>query len=394
MQLCNGGKSLDKKISALVRKHKNIAFAVAWASPDTIAFNTIYEDRDKITKAVIGTHFYQTHPDVLDKFTNSEKCHFVLQPDGVFHPKVFLFWSPNSWDLLIGSANLTKGALTTNTELLVHITSSDSTEEFRDEVEQTITSFWEQGSVVTRQEAQNYRNLWNTQKNYLVRVSGNYNNELDANKVKSPLLSNIMTMSWSNLFTAIKNDPYPNGFQNRCGLLKLAKATFESKKIFSHMSKDERLIISGLPNQLYPEAGWFGSMKGSGSFFQAINQNNQQISDALDEIPLEGAVTIDHYNAYIQKFEIAYERTGIATATRLLALKRPDIFICVDGKNKKNLCKDFGISQSKINYDTYWKEIICRIMDSVWWNSTKPTNEIEQQAWNGRVAMLDVLFYD
>lgn len=93
MQLIKGGRSLNLKLKRLAEKHDNISFAVAWASPGTEAFDAIYADRSKIQKAVIGINFYQTHPDVIDKFIGFEKCHFVMQPNGVFHPKVFLFWS-------------------------------------------------------------------------------------------------------------------------------------------------------------------------------------------------------------------------------------------------------------------------------------------------------------
>src|SRR4051794_26315302 len=79
---------------------------------------------------------------------------------------------------------------------------------------------------------------------------------------------------------------------------------------------------------------WFGSMKGAGYYKQAINQNNRQLSGALDEIPLEGEVTRNHFERYLSLFRGAFERWGIATATRLLAIKRPGYFVCLDSKNR------------------------------------------------------------
>lgn len=54
---------------------------------------------------------------------------------------------------------------------------------------------------------------------------------------------------------------------------------------------------------------------------------------------------------------------------------------------------DFGVKQS-LNYAEYWTEVIQRIQDSLWWQIDKPINEKESRAWNSRVVMLDVIFYE
>lgn len=138
-------------------------------------------------------------------------------------------------------------------------------------------------------------------------------------------------------------------------------------------------------------------MRGAGCYHQAVNNNNPHLSKALDQIPLNGPVLRDHYNSYISEFVRAFPngRHGIATASRLLALKRPDYFVCFDSQNKKKLCMDFGIKkQSQMNYERYWDEIIERIMDSAWWLEPRPTNILGGRVWDGRAAMLDAIFYN
>ena len=391
MRLIKGGHSLDSKLVKLAQKHEHVAFAVAWASSGTNAFAAIASARKKIKRAVIGTHFYQTHPDVLDEFVGFKKCHFVLQPHGVFHPKVYLFWSKSSWDLLIGSANLTKGALSKNTELLIHVSNKDSDEKLRSQAEQIITDYWGQGELVTDREALRYRDLWKSQQSSLRRVSGKYSS---SNKSKAPVHTEIMSMSWAVFLKKVKADPH-HGFEERCELLDLARDEFSTHNLFSDMTLGVRKTIAGLPNDWNEHWGWFGSMSGAGYYHQAINGNNIHISEALKSIPLGGTVTSECYHAYIEEFIQAFPngRDGVSTGSRLLALKRPDQFVCLDSKNKSQLCKDFGIKQSGMDYNRYWDDVVCRIMDSVWWNSPMPSKKAAKRVWLGRAAMLDAIFY-
>lgn len=391
MRLVAGGRSLDSMLQKLVARHENISFAVAWAGSGSEAYKAICSLRKKINKVVIGTHFYQTHPDVLDEFVGFDRCHFVMQPRGVFHPKVFLFWSKGGWDVLIGSANLTRGALTENTELLVHITSKDADEEFRQKTEQAISDFWEQGEVVNEATATAYRELWKTQQKSLRRISGEYWSSANG---KAPVHTEIMTMPWAEFLDRVKNDPY-HGFTERCNLLGLVRNCFAAKTSLNQMTLGERKTIAGLPNKWNAHWGWFGSMKGAGYYHEAINQNSPIISAALDLIPLQGVVSYEDYSAYVEIFVQAFPngRHGVSIASRLLALKRPDQFVCLDSKNKTQLCKDFGIKQSGLDYERYWEDVICRIMDSVWWNSPKPKQKEAKMVWLGRAAMLDAIFY-
>ncbi|SEQ10771.1 HKD family nuclease [Azotobacter beijerinckii] len=393
MQLITQNEELVKTLSRLITTYPKSAFAVAWATSGNTIFSLLKKHVPKITQAVIGTHFYQTHPDVLDTFKNSPRVHFILQPSGVFHPKIYIFWDKKRWEALIGSANLTTGALSTNSEAMV-LLSGEGTDysHGKDEILSLIDSYWSISKEINEDDATAYREIWSTKQSDLSRLSGQYGSRAAA---KPPTESSVMSMSWAQYFKEVKSDSY-HGFDHRCNLLEFVHRAFLNHPTFESMELTLRKTIAGLPNGLDERWGWFGSMKGAGYYHQAINNNNPYISKALDAIPLHGTVTREQYNNYIKDFIKAFPngRHGVSIASRLLALKRPDQFICLDSKNRRKLCTDFGIPSSKMDYDRYWEEVIERIMDTPWWRSRRPIDSQEMQVWDGRAAMLDAIFYE
>jgi hypothetical protein len=140
---------------------------------------------------------------------------------------------------------------------------------------------------------------------------------------------------------------------------------------------------------------WFGSMVGAGKFKNRINENNEFLSLALDCIPLNGEVFREDYSDFLEFYMMAFPdgKNPLATASRLLAMKRPDYFICLDSANKEKFCKDFSLPKSALNLNNYWDEIIERIKECVWWNSHPPKEGEQRAVWDARSAFLDALYY-
>jgi hypothetical protein len=162
------------------------------------------------------------------------------------------------------------------------------------------------------------------------------------------------------------------------------------------MGKPERRRIAGLVGlEQNIDWGYFGSMKGAGRFWAAIDRNDENLSLALDAIPQNGLVGQGDYASFVDQFMKAFKDNAerVAVATRLLCMKRSDTFVCLDSKNRSALCKEFGIIQSNMSFDRYWCEIIERVRDSVWWNASRPTLGNEDEIWLGRTAFLDSLYY-
>ena len=403
MRFVSDGHRLGSLLVDLTNRHKKFAFASAWASSGTKFLKAINKNKEKIKHGVIGTHFYQTHPDVLDMFVGFQNVHFILQPSGVFHPKTYYFWTKSDWDLVIGSANMTNGAFGANQELSLHVSSGDINTDglLGKEVREIIKNMWAQGSVMDEQTAAAYRKIHSIQKPRANKLSAIYHNQSGkkGKTGKSPLKSEIMTMTWDDYFARIQADDKHN-VDSRCFMLESASREFRTHS-FKLMDIDWRKAIAGVHHQDYRFLGhgwgWFGSMVGAEKFKNRININNIHLSNALDFINLDGAVSYQDYLNYVEEFRMAFPDggDGVGLASRLLAFKRPDYFVCLNKKNRKTLCEEFEIRNIYASdYERYWTELIDRIVDSIWWNSPQPRTPLEKRVWQGRAAMPDAIFYD
>jgi HKD family nuclease len=391
VKLISTTKALKSNLLRLIRKYDNISFGTAWASAGTDVFVELMKAKTKITRGVIGTHFYQTHPDVLDEFVDVSQVRFVLQPEGVFHPKVFAFWTSKTWEVLIGSANLTAGAIKANTELSILITHQDRTPELLKEVLDIVKGY--EGRTIRQVDADNYRRIWDTKARIREKLEGSYGGKPAS---KAEVESDVMTMDWPTFYAAIQKDA-THGFQDRLDMLAQVASQFANVTHFNDIPKQERLGIAGLRSKTIKNSEWFGSMTGAGKFYKHMNASESAFSIALDAIPSIGHVTKEHYDSFIQEFIGGFPNGGhgLGTATRLLSMKRPDIFLCVDGRNKRKLAKDVGILRAdKLDYARYWTEVVSRLHEAPWWNSPQPTDSNEAKAWHARAAMLDAIFYE
>ncbi len=393
MNIISGNKSLEKILIRLIKEHDEVSIAVAWASAGTKVFNTLIANRAKLNTSTVGTHFYQTDPSVLKEFIGSVQVHFVTQPSGVFHPKLYFFRSGDKWDAIIGSSNMTNGAFTTNNEINIHITNEDDTDNNSlNELLAQLKAYFNAGLPVNEAYVNAYNSYHKKQKSRLERLADHYG----PTKASKPLLdSMVMQMNWSSYVDKVQQD-VNHAILDRLELLAVIRGYFEEYDDYKSMPLEARKTIAGLPNNVHEHWGWFGSMKGAGVYHSNINNNNEYISDALEHIPLNGDVSFAQYNQFVDTFKRAFPngRDGITIASRLLAMKRPDFFVCIDSKNKRTMCSDYGIKSTGMNYERYWDELVSRIHESVWFDNEQPIDKLEKQIWQGRVALLDCIFYE
>ena len=176
-------------------------------------------------------------------------------------------------------------------------------------------------------------------------------------------------MSWSDYVKAVHKNDHHN-VKGRADVLAAARQHFAENLSFASIPLEVRKGIAGFINSEKIEWKWFGSMQGAGYFKEKINDNDAGISAAIDTIPVSGEVKKEDYDEYVEQFKKAFMKNGeeighgVATASRLLAMKRPDYFVCFNSANAKGLRQDFGLKPFGTHgYERYWTEIIERILE-------------------------------
>jgi HKD family nuclease len=377
--------------------------AVAWASVGFKAFDLLAKQDKKIERMVVGTHFYQTHPDFIERFLSHPNVRFVLNPDSLFHPKVYLFEKAGGgWECVVGSPNFTKGGFDRNEEMAVLVTSEDQgAGEAVASIKASINDYWQNAKSLSFPELEAYREAWKRKQPLLKNLRGKFGNPQDHHaddKGKNPLDVPILRKTWAKYFVEVQAEEptaFGHSMTQRLKVIQTANHLFSKHQHFNLIDLNGRRKIAGLLIEDGVDYRFFGHMK-NGMFESAIKNNDENLSLALDLIPLVGGVTREMYLGYIEQYKKAFPRGrhGIATATRLLAMKRPDTFLCFDQMNQKGLCTAFGISRN-VGYEKYWDSIIERIRkEARWWNAQAPAPGVERDVWEARTAFLDSIYYD
>jgi HKD family nuclease len=394
MKFLKSPTEIESAIKHLTRKCRQLRWAVAWASHDFPLFHLLKENETKIRQLTVGIHFYQTHPDFIGAFLNHDAVSFVMNPDGVFHPKLYLFeFERGKWECVTGSPNFTHGGFSANAEVAVHFTNLDlEGAAAYSEITTALDGFATFGKKLTESDLEAYRAIWKRQQRLLKPLSGRYGLPPKKRLKRSPLDVPLFVSQWPQYFQSV-NDDKEHTILGRLAIMEEARRLFSTHKHFHEMADDARRGIAGLEESTNLPWLWFGSMRGHFSFPNAVTDNTKAISEALDEIPHTGHVTETCFRHYVRIISAAFTKPGVGTASRLLALKRPDYFVCLSKKNRRQLCKEFDISTSVDQHD-YWDKIVAPIIDSNWWNSPEPTDELERRIWRCRAAFLDVRFYE
>ncbi|HLH74364.1 MAG TPA: hypothetical protein VFB13_17535 [Reyranella sp.] len=391
---------IREKLKVLMKEYDEFYWAVAWGSDGPMA-DRLMRRPAKIVQVVFGTHFCQTDPELLRRLEPYPRAKVMPQSgSGTFHPKVFCFRRGTKLAAIIGSANFTRAASDRNDEAGLFLEGEEGDGPLDDALEY-VEGVWEDADEITPDFVAAYRRRYNATKAARKRLSSPpYIPRRQRGGGQQPV-HNILEMDWPEYEQAIRGAADAHTVDGRLALLDTAHELLSGPTRFDSLSESERRAIAGLTrdNEVrgIDDWGWFGSMLGSGDFQNRINENDLHISTALDSIPERGEVTRENYDLFLEEFEQAFATTtrkgDVATASRLLTMKRPDYFICLNRKNRVKLGRDIGFAPTTLDFEKYWTNVIEPLTESPWWQKVRPRGDAGR-LWDGRVAMLDTIYYD
>ena len=160
------------------------------------------------------------------------------------------------------------------------------------------------------------------------------------------------------------------------------------------LSGDERSHLRGLGGAQWallgdlrrvPEERLFGS-------------NRKKIQEILYGVAFNNAASLDEairaYKSLTDKKD-GKALVGPATATRLLALAKPDRFVSLNGGSRKWLARCFGPNTpTALKTPKNYRSLLEKIYDQTWFREPDPRDELEHEICSMRAALLDCFVYE
>jgi len=399
-RLLTSTNELAQVFKMWTRKSTDIRIVTAWATSDCALADGLRKARTKISTLVVGLDFHSTSPSFLQDFWSTVRIGEALN-GGTFHPKLYLFRKGVLCCCVIGSSNFTSGGFGDNSELNIYVEGKASQPFFR-RVSEYIDLKEEDSEKINSALFDDYKDRYIAFRSVRHKIAKFNASQKALVKAKSRRVQEEAGMappeqlnkSWPEFVNEIlRGKRRQRIVQSKTGELSYLQTAERCNDLFARYRKLARMPVRDrqFVGGTIRESGWFGSMKGAGAFKRCLNDQPGVLDDALDRIPQKGRVTKNQFSAFVARY--AGKRAGVATGSRLLAMKRPDLFICIDSKNRAPVAKAFGLpAVSLVTFDAYW-ELIQRVWTCPWWNTPEPKEALRRRIWHARVALLDSLYY-
>lgn len=394
-------RTIRSAVIGFMEEFDEYHWSVAWGS-DVPEGDLLVKNRHKIKSVSFGLAFGQTEAALVRKLIGVKGTFVVTRfPGGIYHPKLYCFRSGDRAAAVIGSANFTHGGLGKNLEAGVSLLGEAEDPTFV-EMFDFVKRYSVHSKAITKELADAYEASCNRMSRFPARPRDPLDG-LDGRAVKS-LTSPLIFMSWSEYVKKVDKSKH-HEVSKSLELLRTVQHWLSAVQSFSDLDERQRKAIAGIltegqrggDEEFNKEWGWFGSMRGMGDFANRVIANDENLSSALDNIPRYGEVKREEYEQFCQHFKAAFRNSarvgGVPTASRLLAMKRPDTFLCVCRPNQRLASESMGFAPSALSLENYWERVVEVIRSSEWFNSPRPGNK-QSHLWDNRAAMLDTIFFE
>ena len=393
------GSAIRDAIERFMDSYDEYHWAVAWGS-ETPTSKALLAHKAKFRSVTIGVAFAQTDPRLVDALVDIPGAFLATDfSGGTYHPKLYCFRAGDNAAAVIGSANFTNGGLGPNLEAAIALTGTIAEPAFAD-MFKFLRDAARHHRPVTAALAASYQASCKRFAR-MPRPPRDPLATMDRAQTRS-LSSPLTNLSWRDFRDAVHDSAHHDVDQS-LELLAIAQRWLVSVRSFSQLTAPQRKAIAGIIGdyqktdpELDRDWGWFGSMKGAGDFANRIDANDRNLARAVDAIPMRGEVTRADYDRFCTEFIRAFSQSsrqgGVATASRLLALKRPDTFLCLCKPNIAGAAEQMGFAPSTLALDNYWDKVVEVLRASDWYAAPRPAGA-DAALWDNRAAMLDTIFY-
>ncbi|MGX5201859.1 hypothetical protein [Aliikangiella sp. IMCC44632] len=213
-------------------------------------------------------------------------------------------------------------------------------------------------------------------------------------------VQSLLGADWNEYLSAI--ELLADSYQvNEClKLLNQADIILNQDKDVATSSETERLLIGGIADKAAQKAYPFvftmlGDMTGLTSFKKVLKKDPAGLSKLLKIIPKTGPIDGWHFMQFSDSYKEWLNNNGIKQAllypaTRLLSMKRPDIFVSLNDESSPYICQALGIKPLKKNdLQAYWDTVLNKIHQAKWFKIDQPMQPEQIPFYRGRVALLE-----
>ncbi|MDE5742984.1 MAG: hypothetical protein K2H62_01385, partial [Bacteroidales bacterium] len=204
------------------------------------------------------------------------------------------------------------------------------------QIQKDIEGWWMKAHTMAENELENYKTSYKVQKCRREQLARSVNDK-SGKIVNAP----FVLMNWAEYVNELQNGKL---YDARMKLLADAGRLFKEKKSFGNFTREERknCAIGGC------EWDTFGHMVMGETYRKVVEEKDRRLVQAIDGIPFYNQkVSKKDYELYIKRFrDVTGMKNPLFSATRLLAMKRPDVFVCVNGGNIEKLREGFGFRKS------------------------------------------------
>ena len=370
----------------------SVDIATAWATTND-GLRKLQEKSEHLkVRAIVGLWGNITDPQVLRTLDRVGELR-IVSSDRRFHPKIYVFRSPKKSVAWVGSANFTSGGFEANEELLFETQDTKA-------IETWFKRLWQRcgrlkDGAIDEYAKQRKRNP----PEQSPRPKGSTRRLKD-----EPLVLLRDVADWNGYLEALEQCDlwWMSRFDGKYSVLGEASCWEETirelrvvvKENWEKLANDEKKCLLGLRGV---DKKWalLGRMRQPAFNAIFLDENNRNtVQDAISEVV--NADDKDFPDVAIDAYEkiTGIKKVGHGTATRLLALARPDYIVSFNNESRSGLAEYLGLAfpKSQLPPERY-RALLENLYEKAWFNEPRPKTPREHGIWSMRAALIDCFVY-